>query len=283
MSKINDLKHEKWKEYDEKLGLKFGTIWSFPERKKIGAHKGDYQGNFAPQIAEQCLYRFTKKNDLVLDCFLGSGTTLIECQNHDRQGIGIEINPDVVALAKKRLEENRKFLKRSTSHQKIFCTDATNFKELCGIENDSIDCVITHPPYWDSIKYSKSIKNDLSLTPNIEVFIDAMDKVFKQIYEVLKPGRFFCILIADIYRKGRLIPLSAYFQLLGIENKFLIKAVITKIAHNERGKIGQMGIWKWRSIKWNLFLNEYENLIIFQKSKFFNDEKHIFDYNLKKN
>jgi len=43
------------------------------------------------------------KNEIVLDCYLGSGTTAVACKQLDRNFIGIEINPDYVDIANKRL------------------------------------------------------------------------------------------------------------------------------------------------------------------------------------
>ena len=45
---------------------------------------------------------------MVLDPFLGSGTLLRVCQNTNRNGIGIDINPEYIRMSKERLEE--KFL-----------------------------------------------------------------------------------------------------------------------------------------------------------------------------
>ena len=49
----------------------------------------------------------TKENDVVLDPFLGSGTTAVVAQRLKRNYIGIEIHPDYVEYAKKRIEENK--------------------------------------------------------------------------------------------------------------------------------------------------------------------------------
>jgi len=77
MAKINDLNLNKWKDYEDILT---DSLWVMGERDKSGAHNGDYHGNFIPQIPNQLMRRFTKKGDVVLDPFLGSGTTLIECK-----------------------------------------------------------------------------------------------------------------------------------------------------------------------------------------------------------
>ena len=51
-SKINDLDLKNWKEYADVLT---GSLWLMGERDKSGAHKGDYHGNFIPQIPNQFL------------------------------------------------------------------------------------------------------------------------------------------------------------------------------------------------------------------------------------
>ena len=72
-----------------------------------------YWGNFIPQIPNQFIRRYTKKGEWILDPFLGSGTTLIECKRLGRNGIGIELNDEVIKLAKANLvkEKNRSKVK----------------------------------------------------------------------------------------------------------------------------------------------------------------------------
>lgn len=55
-------------------------------------------------IIETLIKNSSKENDLVLDCFLGSGTTAVACKNLNRDYIGIEINPKWYNVAKNRLE-----------------------------------------------------------------------------------------------------------------------------------------------------------------------------------
>ena len=69
------------------------------------------QGNIHPAIypefiIQELLKLLTKENDVVLDPFLGSGTTAVVAQRLKRNYIGIEIHPDYVEYAEKRIKES---------------------------------------------------------------------------------------------------------------------------------------------------------------------------------
>jgi DNA modification methylase len=71
--------------------------------------KGDYRGKQHPTqkpvaLMEWCL-GFLPNAQTILDPFMGSGTTLVACQNLDRNGIGIELDPDYFEIACKRVDE----------------------------------------------------------------------------------------------------------------------------------------------------------------------------------
>lgn len=56
-------------------------------------------------IIEKIIRNSSKENDIVLDCFMGSGTTGVACKNTNRNFIGIELDKDYFETAKKRIEE----------------------------------------------------------------------------------------------------------------------------------------------------------------------------------
>ena len=59
-----------------------------------------YSSKYIPQIPNQLISKFTEKNDLVLDTFMGSGTTLVESKILGRNAIGIDINPLACLISK---------------------------------------------------------------------------------------------------------------------------------------------------------------------------------------
>jgi site-specific DNA-methyltransferase (adenine-specific) len=67
------------------------------------------QGHMTPKpidLLEYLIKTSSNENDVVLDCFMGSGSTGVACMNTNRKFIGIEINEKYFDIAKKRIEES---------------------------------------------------------------------------------------------------------------------------------------------------------------------------------
>lgn len=77
------------------------TVWSINTRSFPEAHFA----TFPPQLVEPCILSSTKPGEFILDPFFGSGTVGVVCQEYNRKFIGIELNPDYVNIAVKRLQE----------------------------------------------------------------------------------------------------------------------------------------------------------------------------------
>ena len=147
-SKINDINLLRWKEYDEIIT---DSLWVLDKRDTSGAHLGWYWGNFIPQIPHQMMLRYTKKGDWVLDTFVGSGTTLIECKRLGRNGIGIELNQEVAIKARELIEKEQN--KDNVISEVIVGDSRTiNIREI--LEKHKIrqvQLLIMHPPYHLSL------------------------------------------------------------------------------------------------------------------------------------
>ena len=57
------------------------------------------------EVSDWFIEKFTKDNDVVLDCFMGLGTTGLSCIKYNRNFIGIEIDKEYFNIAKERIEE----------------------------------------------------------------------------------------------------------------------------------------------------------------------------------
>lgn len=75
------------------------SVWNINTQPFPGAHFA----TFPTELVEPCVIASTRDNDLVLDPFFGSGTVGVVCQQHRRRYIGIELNPDYVKIAARRL------------------------------------------------------------------------------------------------------------------------------------------------------------------------------------
>ena len=94
-----------------------GNVWEIPFNKgkanimgfgrKETTSKWGHSG-FPLELPETCILLSTNKNDIVLDMFMGSGTTGVACVNTDRSFIGIELNKNYFEIAKNRIEESVK-------------------------------------------------------------------------------------------------------------------------------------------------------------------------------
>tara|TARA_B110000483_G_scaffold21902_1_gene24988 strand:+ start:15646 stop:16590 length:945 start_codon:yes stop_codon:yes gene_type:complete len=88
-------------EYNETYDKNF--LIPKPNKKEKGEHNSHI--TVKPiQLIEHLIKIFSKKNSLVVDPFLGSGTTAIACKNTDRNCIGIEINPEYYEISRTRCE-----------------------------------------------------------------------------------------------------------------------------------------------------------------------------------
>lgn len=237
----------------ENFELEMNTVWSFPERGKWATHDAKWRGNWSPYIPRNLLLRYSKEKDLVLDQFVGGGTTLVEAKLLNRNIIGIDIND----IALERCKEKVNFEYENSGKVYIKKGDARN---LFFIKNESIDFICTHPPYANIIRYSENIEGDLSHCKIFE-FLEEMKKVASESYRVLKRDKFCAILMGDTRIKGHVQPLS--FQTMKIFESvgFKLKEIIIKEQHNCKAT----GFWKTNSVKYNFLLLAHEYLFIFRK------------------
>ena len=195
----------------EERGVIPYTIWDFQYRDDYAGDK-DFHGNCSPQTVEQCIWRFSNEDQLLLDPMAGSGTALDVCKKYNRRYIGYDIKPP----------EDRPDIIQNDSRK-------------IPLEEESVDIIFIHPPYWNLTYYTKAEKNlpDLSRAKTVEEYLAMLKEVFKECYRVLKHGKFMCVLLGDLIREGRFIPLCRKATNIAEEIGFIDYGYTVKLAHGE--------------------------------------------------
>lgn len=98
-----------WQKYDANKKL-IGNIWEIPAVVSNSKEKTSHPTQKPVKLMERALKIYSNENDLILDCFSGSGTTAIACHNLKRRFICIEKDFDYWAASVKRLEDAKKQL-----------------------------------------------------------------------------------------------------------------------------------------------------------------------------
>lgn len=263
-TKYSDIDLNNWKDYGHVMT---DSLWEFPSRSRENGHSNEYHGNYIPQIAEQLYERFTKKNDIVLDMFFGSGTSGIEAINMGRRCIGVELKDELAESVSEKFTP-----KQLVTDVNIICADSASELakekikarlEIMGEEKAQL--LILHPPYDDIIKFSDR-KEDLSNCSSTEEFYDLFEKVAKNGYDLLEKGRFAALIIGDKYADSQYIPLGFECMRRMNEIGFTTKAVIVKdIQGNERCKGKDANLWRYRALAGGFYIFKHEYVMIFQK------------------
>lgn len=227
------------------------TVWSFPDRGSWATHSGQYRGNWSPYVPRNLILRYSKPGDWVLDQFMGSGTTLVEAKLLGRNAVGVDINPQSVSIS----ETNLQF--QCETNSKIYTRNG-NAADLHFIKDSRIDLICTHPPYANIIKYSKGIEGDISLL-SVNSFLNEMEKVANETYRILKKGKMCAVMIGDIRKCGKVIPLGFRIMECFLQAGFVNKEIIIKEQHNCRSS----DYWKKQNNHFLLLAHEY--IFVFQK------------------
>ena len=198
-----------------------GTDWlkltkSFLLSEKCADDKDAFKhpAPFLIKDVEKMISLFTKEKMVVLDPFMGSGTTAIAAHNLNRFPIGIDLSQEYKDLALERF--NKKKMKEGKDYQFIVGDSA---KELKNIK--SVDFIITSPPYHNILKnnakglrkdssakgfrsgsrigveYYSDNKNDLGNQATYEDFLKLFKKIMQQGFERLNKNKYCSIIISD--------------------------------------------------------------------------------------
>ncbi len=263
------------------------TVWSFPRRGSWATHRGDYRGNWPPQMARALILMYTEPGETVLDPMIGSGTTCIEAKLLGRNCIGVDINYNAVMLTLHRLYWLERHLEKLAASRgdltmwlqggaaggdevtvddmlrarvEVYHGDA---RSLDKIQSGSIDLVATHPPYYNIIMYDGGTRTpgDLSAARSLEEYLAMIYQVAREAYRLLKPGRHMGILVGDTRIHKHYVPITHYVLEMLLKAGFILREEVVKIQHKMKTTRE-----KWAKLRERDFLLIYhEKLYILRK------------------
>ena len=215
-NKLNDLTGTQWLPETKSYLFQKGLGASHPHAQIEKQHPAP----FSFQDVQRFIEFFTKKGDTVLDPFLGVGSTLKAAALCERNGIGIELSPKWSELARQRLDVE---VGIGTSDKHTIIT-GDSCVELKLLERNSVDFIVTSPPYWailnkkaDHKVKKERVDNDLATNysddhqdlANIDSYEDFLEvlteEIFKEAAEVLKPEKYMNIVVSDFRHKSEFI------------------------------------------------------------------------------
>lgn len=200
------------------------SVWD-DIRKSAEERRLGHPAVFPVELAKRLIECFTNDNqDTILDPFAGIGSTLVAAKELGKDGIGIELSQKFADIAIGRIGD-----------AKIHVADSRNLCEY--VPDESVDMVLTSPPYWNILlekrtKYPKENANygdtegDLGKVDDYDEFLTELKAIFAQVYRVMKPNSYCCIIVMDIRKGDRLYPLhtdvSLFMEGIGFQLDDLI-------------------------------------------------------------
>jgi DNA modification methylase len=184
---------------------------------------------FSYQDVARLIKFFTKPGMLVLDPFAGVASALKAAALEERRGLGIELSPEWAELGRERLAAETP----DDSRQEIWCMDVRD--ALPRIEPESVDFIVTSPPYWSilnkrpdhktlevrvtkglSQSYSEA-EEDLGNIESYDGFLSELSEIFSALSEKLAVGKYCAIIVSDFKHGDRFYPFHSdlYTRLSG--------------------------------------------------------------------
>jgi DNA modification methylase len=241
---------------------------------------------FPLELVRRLIKIFTKEGEIVLDPFVGCGSSIIGAVLEGRSGIGFEIVPQFAQKAKERIEVYCSNIFQKVDIYYFSAAEKINFNKnglkaiiynLDARQIDSVlppsfcDLIITSPPYaniltrkrtadYKEIKKYSNLKEDLGNIPDYSQFLSELTKIFASAKEILKPNKYFIVIVMDLRIKDRFIPY--HIDVVDILNKLGLKFcdIIIWDRRNDYNNLRPLGY------PYKFIVNKiHEYILIFQK------------------
>ena len=233
-------------------------IWEFSYGKRDIRDKNIHPAVFPLALPAKCIKLFTHEGELVLDPFVGIGTTLLAAQDLNRNAVGFDLKEEYLEVAESRLSQSRLLNK---TKQIAIKDDARNIKEY--LKEETVSLVVTSPPYskfLDKPRLNKSVRGNLrnnkhyltvqqySQDPKDIGTLEpiAFSKELAMIYEgilpLLKPKAHCVIDINDLWWENKRIPTHVYIVEEMLKVGYDLRNILI---WDRRNLVNRVGIFGW--------------------------------------
>lgn len=234
-------------------------VWQFFYEGRDIRDKNLHPATFPIALSKKVIELFTHEGELVLDPFVGSGTTLVAAKDSNRHAVGFDLQKHYIDLCARRLLQNSHMFNQAT--QVAIQDDARYISDY--FEKDSISLIWTSPPYANLLnrkRKNKSRRNrnneqlgkveqysqdprDLG-TLALTAYTEAMGDIFQSLLPLLKPRGHCVINVPDMWWENERITihisLVEKLRKCGFELRNIIIWDRTNI-------VNQIGIFGWPS------------------------------------
>jgi DNA modification methylase len=194
-------------------------VWQFSYEARDVRDKKLHPATFPISLSKKVIELFSHRGELILDPFVGSGTTLVAASDTDRNAVGFDLQSSYIDLCESRLQQKHLF---STSKQVAIQDDARNIHNY--LSSDTVSLIWTSPPYANLLnrkrknksrrdrnneqlgkveQYSQD-KRDLG-TMSIDDYTEAMGDIFESMLPLLRPKAHCVINVPDMWWENRRI------------------------------------------------------------------------------
>ncbi|MBM3254367.1 MAG: site-specific DNA-methyltransferase, partial [Candidatus Omnitrophica bacterium] len=199
-------------------------VWQFTYEKRDIRDKSLHPATFPLNLSKKIISLFTHEGELVIDPFVGSGTTLLSCKELNRNCIGFDLNPSYIELCNSRTSQELTF---NTTKQMAVLADAREINNY--IEENSVSLVWTSPPYanllnrkrknksrrerlndqFDKIEQYSQDDRDLG-TYSIEKWTNEIGNIYSDLLPLMRTKAHCVINVPDFWWENRRILLHVY-------------------------------------------------------------------------
>jgi len=235
-------------------------VWNFNYEPRDVRNKNVHPAVFPISMANRVIQQFTHKGELVLDPFVGSGTTLVAAQDLERNAIGVDLKQEYIDLANSRIQS---LPNGALTKQIALCGDARDISSI--IAPATVKLAFTSPPYANILNRERKNKSrrgdlreneqflkieqysqdsrDLGILP-AERFEDAICDIFTKIKPVFTSKAHILINITDAWIDGKRVPL--HINIINALTKAGYEFRNT-IIWDRRNLVNGIGIFGWPS------------------------------------